>query len=198
MAEKIYTVISEVMSSIGAIKKDQRNDTQRFAYRGVDQVMNALSPLLSKHHLLIVPEVLSLDREERQSTRGGTLMHTIATVKYMFYADDGSHVSAVVAGEGMDSGDKSTAKALSIAYKYACFQIFCIPTEEVVDPDRDSYQVAPRSQVDRIGQKEIDRLQAACRKYNKSFDLALSAVKRSDPADITYREYDFLMSQMGA
>ena len=197
MSEKIYTVIAEVMASIGAIKKDQRNDTQRFAYRGVDQVMNALSPLLSRHKLLIIPEVLDVHREERQTTKGSNIMHTIATVKYTFYADDGSHVSAVVAGEGMDSGDKSTSKALSIAYKYACFQIFCIPTEDIVDPDHDSYEVAPRTQTDRIGAKEIDRLKTACRKYNKSFDLALSAVKRTDPAEMTFREYDFLMSQMG-
>ena len=198
MSEKIFTVIADVMASIGAIKKDQRNDTQRFAYRGVDQVMNALSPLLSKHRLLIMPEVLDIQREERQTVKGGNIMHTIATVKYTFFADDGSHISTIVAGEGMDSGDKSTSKALSIAYKYACFQVFCIPTDEVVDPDRDSYTVAPRGRSDRIGAKEIEHLRAACQKYNKSFDLALSAVRHTDPNEITFREYDFLMSQMTA
>ncbi|MFS0844210.1 MAG: ERF family protein [Roseburia hominis] len=30
----------------------------------------------------------------------------------------------------MDSGDKATNKAMSVAFKYACFQVFCIPTEE--------------------------------------------------------------------
>ena len=45
---------------------------------------------------------------------------------------------AVVQGEGMDSGDKSSNKAMSVAFKYACFQVFCIPTEEMKDPDADT------------------------------------------------------------
>ena len=41
-------------------------------------------------------------------------------------------------GEGMDSGDKATNKAMAIAFKYACFQVFCIPTEEMKDPDEET------------------------------------------------------------
>ena len=51
---------------------------------------------------------------------------------------------AVVIGEGMDSGDKATNKAMAIAYKYACFQTFCIPTEEMKDPDSECHEVAPK------------------------------------------------------
>ena len=39
----------------------------------------------------------------------------------------------------MDSGDKATNKAMAIAFKYACFQVFCIPTEEMKDPDAESH-----------------------------------------------------------
>ena len=39
---------------------------------------------------------------------------------------------------GMDSGDKATTKAMAIAFKYACFQVFCIPTEEMKDPDAET------------------------------------------------------------
>ena len=48
-----------------------------------------------------------------------------------------------VIGEGMDPGDKATNKALSIAFKYACFQLFCIPTEEMRDPDAEVHEVKP-------------------------------------------------------
>ena len=53
------------------------------------------------------------------------------------YAPDGSNVSCVVVGEAMDSGDKSCNKAMSAAFKYAAFQLFCIPTEEMLDPDNE-------------------------------------------------------------
>ena len=38
----------------------------------------------------------------------------------------------------MDSADKASNKAMSVAFKYACFQVFCIPTEEMVDPDSET------------------------------------------------------------
>ncbi|MGL9724902.1 ERF family protein, partial [Sodalis sp. (in: enterobacteria)] len=45
--------------------------------------------------------------------------------------------------EAMDSGDKATNKAMSIAYKYAAFQAFCIPTEETaIDADAEVHEVA--------------------------------------------------------
>lgn len=137
----IYTAINGVMAEIGAISKDKKNVQQGFMYRGVDDVMNALQPLLVKYKVFAVPEILSQQREERQTKNGGNLIYSVCTIKYTFYADDGSSVYAVVAGEGMDSGDKATNKAMAIAFKYACFQTFCIPTEEMDDPDKEVHEV---------------------------------------------------------
>ena len=135
MGMNIYKAINSIMDEIPAIGKSQKNAQQGFMYRGIDVVMNVLQPLLSKHKVFAVPEVLEHIREERQTKSGGNLIYSICKIKYTFYADDGSNVSAVVVGEGMDSGDKATNKAMAIAFKYACFQVFCIPTEEMKDPD---------------------------------------------------------------
>lgn len=142
----VYQAICGVMSEIGAIEKSKKNQQQGFMYRGVDDVMNALQPLLVKYKVFIVPEVLEQTREERTTKNGNTVIYSVCKVKYTFYADDGSFVQAVVVGEGMDSGDKATNKAMSIAFKYACFQTFCIPTEEMVDPDAESHEITPKSQ----------------------------------------------------
>lgn len=135
---EIHQKIPIIMSEIGAIQKAKKNAQQGFMYRGVDDVMNALQPLLHKHGVFIVPEVLEQKREERQTNKGGNLIYSVCTIKYTFYASDGSFITAVVVGEGMDSGDKATNKAMAIAFKYACFQVFCIPTEEMKDPDADT------------------------------------------------------------
>lgn len=140
---KIYSAINSVMGEIGAIGKEKRSQ-QGFNYRGVDDVMNVLAPAFIKNKLFVVPEVLEQSREERSSARGGMLIYSICKIKYTFYAEDGSHVEVVTIGEGMDSGDKATNKAMSIAFKYACFQIFCIPTEEMVDPDAEGYTLPPK------------------------------------------------------
>ncbi len=69
MAEKknIFETINAVMEEIGAVGKNSRNEKQKYMYRGVDDVMNALNPAFTKHKLFMVPEVVSQKREERQT-----------------------------------------------------------------------------------------------------------------------------------
>lgn len=134
----IYKAICAIIEDCPAIDKGQKNAQQGFMYRGIDAVMNVFQPLLAKHKVFVVPEVLESHREERQTKSGSNLIYTVLKVRYTFFADDGSSVSAIVQGEGMDSADKSSNKAMSVAFKYACFQVFCIPTEEMKDPDADT------------------------------------------------------------
>lgn len=142
---KIYEAISNVMAEIGAIGKEKKNLQQGFMYRGIDDVMNALQPALVKHKVFIAPEVISEQREERQTQKGGLLFYTRLEIVFRFYTVDGSFIETKVIGEAMDSGDKATNKAMSIGYKYACFQVFCIPTEEMRDPDAEVHEPAPKN-----------------------------------------------------
>ena len=135
----IYESICAIMSDCPAISKDSRNTQGNgYNYRGIDAVMNALQPLLIKHKVFVVPNVYQSQREERVTSKGNTLIYSIIRVEYTFYAEDGSYLKAFVMGEGMDSGDKATNKAMSAAFKYALFQVFCIPTEEMHDPDAET------------------------------------------------------------
>lgn len=142
---KIFGLMGQAMREIGAIGKDSRNQQQGFMYRGVDAVYNALNPVMAKLGLFLCPEVLEQTREERVNKNGTTLLYSILKIKYTLYAPDGSSVSCVVLGEGMDSGDKASNKAMSVAMKYAAFQLFMIPTEELVDPDAEVHEVAPKT-----------------------------------------------------
>lgn len=136
----IFEKMTAAMADIGAVSKSQTNQQQHFRYRGIDDAMNALYPILAKHGLFLVPEVLDQKREERTTKNGGNLIYSILKVRYTMYAADGSSVSAVVIGEGMDSADKSSNKAIAAAMKYAIFQMFCIPTEDMRndDPDKET------------------------------------------------------------
>lgn len=141
---KIYQAIPAVMGELNAVGKNKKNFQQNFMYRGVDDVMNAINPALVKNKVFIVPEIMEQSREERQTAKGANLIYSICKMRFRFYAEDGSYVDAITIGEGMDSGDKATNKAMSVAFKYACFQIFCIPTEEMQDPDAESHETKPR------------------------------------------------------
>jgi hypothetical protein len=147
---EIYRLIGKAIGDIGAITKDKRNPQQGFMYRGIDQVYNALNPVMAKLGLFLTPEILDQKREERQTAKGGALIYTILTIRFTVYAPDGSNVSLSVIGEAMDSGDKSTNKAMSVAMKYAMFQLFCIPTEEMIDPDGETHEVAAKDRDARL------------------------------------------------
>jgi hypothetical protein len=141
------------MSEVGAITKSKRTEQgNKYFYRGIDDVINALNPVMAKYKLFVVPEVLDIKREERTSKYDAVLIYSICTIKYTFYASDGSNVSTTVIGEAFDSGDKSINKAMSVAFKYACFQTFCIPTEEMKDPDAEVHEIKedPKPQTEEV------------------------------------------------
>lgn len=137
----IYQKIVEVMSSISAISKDRDNQGQHFKYRGIDDVMNELHPTLAKCGVFVVPNVLEETRSERDTANGKVAFYTRLKIQYSFYAADGSHIDTTVIGEAMDTGDKASNKALSVGMKYACLQVFCIPTEDDKDPDGESFEI---------------------------------------------------------
>lgn len=145
----IFSSIIAVMDEIGAIKKGQVNSQQGFRYRGIDDVLNALNPIISKHGIFIVPEVLDMQCEERSAKNGGALLRVMLKIRFTFFAKDGSNINATVIGEAIDGGDKAANKAMSVAFKYACFQVFCIPTDEMKDPDAETHELG-KSDVNRI------------------------------------------------
>ena len=145
-APHVYQAISAVMARLAkeGIGKDRRNEQQGYAFRGIDDVYNALAPILAENNLCILPKVQSREVTERQTQRGGVLFYVSVIVDFNFVsAKDGSSHVVTMAGEAMDSGDKATNKAMSAAYKYLCLQTFCIPTEGDNDADATTHQVAP-------------------------------------------------------
>jgi hypothetical protein len=138
----IYKKIASVMGEVGAIGKDRRNEGQRYNFRGIDDVYNAAHPLFVKHGIFSVPRVLKNERSERTTDKGSVLLYSIVEMEYTFFAEDGSSVIASAVGEGMDSGDKATNKAMSAAHKYAIIQLLSIPTEEFKDSEYENPRVA--------------------------------------------------------
>lgn len=145
----VYKAISAVAKDLAqaGISKSSKNAQQGFMFRGIDAVYNALAPSLVEHGLLILPRIIDRVVTERATQKGGVLFYVVVKAEFDFVAvEDGSKHTVTMYGEAMDSGDKATNKAMSIAYKYAAFQAFCIPTEETaIDADAEVHSVAPRS-----------------------------------------------------
>ena len=158
----VYKAIAAVMGELAqtGIAKHRKNSQQGYQFRGIDDVYNALAPLLAKHGLVILPRVIKRECVERASSKGGALFYVTVKCEFDFVAaEDGSSHCVTVYGEAMDSGDKATNKAMSAALKYACMQTFCIPTEGDNDPDSSTHEV----------------LSAAAERVQKALDAAYEA-----------------------
>jgi hypothetical protein len=168
---KVYAAISKVMADIGkaGIAKDRKNEQQGYKFRGIDDVYNALSGFLSSAGLCILPRVLRREVTERATKNGGVLFYVVLDVEFdLVCGADGSKHTVSVVGEAMDSGDKATNKAMSAAYKYACMEVFCIPTEGDNDADAKTHEVAAKEVPEdcwtalgdaaKLGEKELRRV----------------------------------------
>jgi hypothetical protein len=136
----IYRNIIAVMKEIGPLSKDRKNTQQGYAFRGIDDLMNAISPVLSNHGVfptcLSVTDVLS---ENVTSKNGGAGYRQIRRYTFRFFAEDGSFVDTTADGEAIDYGDKGSNKAYSVAYREAMFKMFVIPfeSEDIEAADHD-------------------------------------------------------------
>lgn len=145
-APDVYRAICAVQAEVAreGVAKSRRNQQQGYQFRGIDDMYNALSPLLAKHNLCIMPRVISRECQERTTQKGGVLFYVIVEAEFDFVCStDGSTHLVRTFGEAMDSADKATNKAMSAAYKYAVMQTFAIPTEGDNDADATTYDVKP-------------------------------------------------------
>ena len=138
-ARSVFERVCAIVAEMPAIGKNQRNEQQQFMYRGHDDVMNELNPLLSKHGVFFAPRVLERTTDTRQTRSGGVMYEVNLLVEYTFYGPKGDSFVASAWGEGTDSGDKSTNKAMTMALKNVLAQTFAVSTAELShDTDGDT------------------------------------------------------------
>jgi hypothetical protein len=137
---KVYAAIKNVAAAMShdGISKARKNQQQGYNFRGIDDVLNALSSALIEAGLVILPRVTERTVTERETKNGGALFYVCVRCEFdLVAAEDGSKHTVVTYGEAMDSADKATNKAMSAAYKYLALLTFCIPTEASQDTDAD-------------------------------------------------------------
>ncbi len=147
----IYELLPKLMGEIGPISKDHRG-AQGYKFRGVDDVLNAMHPAMVKLGLCL--EVKCHDRITETTIEDGQKKRFVYRVLLLmdvsFIAPDGSRITHTGAGEGLDiASDKATNKAMSAAFKYACFLGLCIPVDDdtLTDSDATGRLVGPAAEV---------------------------------------------------
>lgn len=194
----VYEAINNVMDDVRAVGKNDRNTQQNFNFRGIDAVVNALSPVMRKHGLTVRPSnVLSIEHVPFTTKSGSLGVSCRVLVEYTFTDIKGDSCTSIVAAEANDYGDKATPKAMSVAFRTCLLQAFALPTTEV-DPDAESYDHGEKAQATSGGTRTISRAPAVpeeklqhwrnmiskCRNKQDLLDLHTDARADGEPEQI--------------
>lgn len=137
--DSIYVRLGQVMQSIKAIGKNQKNQQQGFLFRGIDDFMNELHDHFADAGIIIIPSEKDHMQEQFTTNKGSVQFRTRLHISFTFVSTaDGSSVTADGWGEAADSGDKGYNKCKSIALKYVLMQMFLVPTKDLTDPDSET------------------------------------------------------------
>lgn len=183
----IYSAMAKILAEVGSVSKDRKSVGKfTFAYRGIDDVMNALHEAFGHHCVFLTQRVISHD----MSTIEGRGIHHIMKVEFSFCALDGSYITSTVMGECIENGDKGTGKCMSYALKTCLLQTFLIPTEdESKDPDSTNQPITqPRPQYQPRPQQQQQAPQASVKKD----DGQMNALKESIIKILQTDGYDWL------
>lgn len=134
----VYQAVAAVAAAMPAISKDRKSE-QRYKYRGIDDLYNAIHKPLADAGVLIVPTVLDHQMIGVTINEKPWVKHVVR-VRYTVYGPAGDSFAGEVVAEGLDNSDKGTGKALSYAYKSFAHQLFAVPTD---DPGMDNEHASP-------------------------------------------------------
>lgn len=175
----VVEALAAVMSEVQGVGKDAKNEKAGYAARSIDGVLNAVGPALRKHGVIVVPNVEESHYQIVPVGKNGTPMRECTLkVRFVFHGPAGDALEAATMGEALDSGDKATSKAHSMAFKTCLLQALAIPTNES-DPDTESYE---RTSVPDTG--KTYPVAASKRTLKEMFAAAGSSSPEQEAADL--------------
>jgi hypothetical protein len=135
LPQSIGKIIPLIRQELGSVGKDQKatGGGANYAYRGHDQIINAIVPLFDKYGVWVTvsDELIRYDGRNA-GTKYAT--HSVIREAVRFHAPDGSWAETTIVSESVDYGNKATGQAGTYAYRIAIEKTFTIPTN-APDPD---------------------------------------------------------------
>lgn len=129
-----------VRKEIGGIEKGELYNAAgtRFNFRGIDTVVKVFGPITMKHGVHVVPIHVDAHHRDTQSSKGNPMRECTVTVTWLIIGPMGDSIQLQSSGEALDSSDKGTAKAQSVALRVLLLSAGLTPTS---DPDPDSQHI---------------------------------------------------------
>lgn len=125
----IYEKISAIMEDVRYLAKDDKVEFGNTKYRALseEKVTTIMRAELLKHRLVVYPV-------SQCANRSGSITHVDVTYRLVNVENPEEYIEIASCGDGADSQDKGSGKAMTYAFKYMWLRTFALPTGE--DPDK--------------------------------------------------------------
>lgn len=144
----VFVAWARVMRDVQAIGKHGEYNAAgtRYNFRGIDAVVNAFGPACRRHGVIVMPTAVLAEHGDAVTSNGKATRETTVVVSWRIYGPNGDHMDGASAGESLDSSDKGTAKAQSVALRAFLIAAGLVPTDEK-DPDASRIERGERPRV---------------------------------------------------
>ncbi len=132
----VHIAWARVMRDVHALGKHGLYNAAgtRYNFRGVDAVLNAFGPVVRRHGVIVLPQTVRAIHSDATTSKGNPTRETTVTVSYRIIGPMGDFLDGEAEGEALDSSDKGSAKAQSVAMRVFLIAASLLPTDEK-DPD---------------------------------------------------------------
>lgn len=179
---KVLEAWSAVMTDLRSLGKDGTAPANigGYKFRGIDAVMDAVGPLFRVHGIVVIPSAIEITTEKYNAKSGGVMKNSTVLMRYVVHGPEGDTFEGAMYGEAADSGDKSTTKAESVAFRAWLLQALAVPTGDP-EPDMENHQR------DRPSEAEQSQEPASEAKKARQELFAVLTKKKIDPQRAAFK-----------
>ena len=152
--------LGEVRRRIGYIQKRGYNERYDYNYVAAADIAGAVGDILAELGVIVIPRLETISYEPHAPGRTDSVRVARVIMAYTFTDENSAEeVTARVAGEGLDVGDKASYKAMTGALKYALLQTFLLATGDDPEDERaDSRSASPERLISAEQERELKGL----------------------------------------
>ena len=168
----IYEKLSLITAEIGVVEKNLKVQVNsNSSYKAVSErdVLDAVKPIEQKYRVYSYPasrqvvdrDILTKETEYNgKITKSNTLFMRVETVyKFVNIDNPEEFIETTVYGDGLDTGDKATGKAMTYADKYALMKAYKLSTGDDPDKEASPENVFQKKEEPKATRKQLDLIE---------------------------------------
>lgn len=125
----LFEKILAIMQDVQYLAKDDQVKFGSTSYKALseEKVTGIMRAELTKYRVVVYPN-------QQSSSRSGNITHVDVVYRMVNVDDPKDYIDIASCGDGADTQDKGSGKAMTYAFKYMWLRTFALPTGE--DPDK--------------------------------------------------------------